>query len=127
MNHNAIMISGKGADIKYGITKHLEEKPLDVALFHYVRSQEIFISYEAIESVKDGIFFSAKYESGMCLFNSPHVLVFANFMPDITKLSKDRWQVFEIVDNTLKLRDLVQEAEDYHDEIIRNLDEQVFD
>lgn len=94
MTRNAILVSGKAADIKNGVVTHLEKhKEIDIALFHFVRSEEEFISYAALESIKDGIFFSGKYESGMAIFNSPHIIVFANFEPKKEKLSKDRWIV----------------------------------
>ncbi len=39
------------------------------------------------------VFFSSKYESGMCLGNCPHLLIFANFKPDLSNMSLDRWVV----------------------------------
>lgn len=99
LSKNAIMLSGKGADIKNGVISHIEKhKELDVAIFHFTRTVEDYISYEAIESVKDGIFFSGKYESSMVMFNSPHIICLANFEPDRTKMSMDRWVVSEIND-----------------------------
>lgn len=93
----ALFVSGKASDIKCAVAKWLEEMgELEVCIFGFPRSLEHFVSYEAIESIKDGIFFSGKYESGMCMFNSPHVLVFSNFAPDKTALSKDRWKIKEI-------------------------------
>lgn len=93
-NHNALFVCGKASDVKYAITK-MEPKPR-IVIFGFVRSQEDYISYQALEEVKDGIFFSPKFESGMVMFDSPHVLVFANFEPDKTKLSNDRWKIVEI-------------------------------
>lgn len=93
MNYKAIYLSGKAADIKYAITTHLENKDIDVVIFDFVRSSENYISYEAIEAVKNGIFFNNKYESGMCMFNPPHVIILSNFEPDTSKLSKDRWRI----------------------------------
>jgi hypothetical protein len=49
-----------------------------------------------MENVKDGLFFSTKYESGMVRYNPPHVIVFANVPPDVTKMSADRWVIKEI-------------------------------
>lgn len=94
-----LFLSGKGADIKYGIQAVMRDKDPwvpKVCIFHYTRSVEDFVSYDALEAIKDGIFFSTKYESGMVVFDSPHVVVFANFPPDQHKLSADRWRITNI-------------------------------
>lgn len=97
MNYNALLVGGKANDIKYGIVEWIKTKgDLEIVVINITRSMEQYISYEAIESVKDGIFFSGKYESGMCIFNSPHVYVFANFEPDYTKLTEDRWNIVHL-------------------------------
>lgn len=105
MNNNALYVQGKASDIKYGvmdmIAKHGE---IDIVIMGLPRSYEQYVSYDAIESIKDGIFYSSKYESGMCIFNPPHVIILANFAPDKSKLSSDRWVVkclddFEYVDD----------------------------
>jgi hypothetical protein len=64
-----------------------------VVIFDYSRSQADHVNYEVIESVKNGIMFSGKYESCSKTFDIPHVVIFANFEPDLTKLSADRWDV----------------------------------
>lgn len=93
----SICLSGKGADIKSGVATHIQKKKrLKYAFFHYTRSIEEFVSYDAMESVKDGMFFSGKYESSMVVFNQPHVIVFANFPPNETRCSVDRWISVEI-------------------------------
>lgn len=71
---------------------------LTTFIFHYARTSE-HISYKAIESVKDGYITSTKYESGTMVFNCPHCLVFSNELPDIDKLTKDRWEVYTLNDN----------------------------
>lgn len=92
-----VFCSGKASDIKFAVSTHINEgKLLTACIFHFTRTQEQYISYEALESVKDGIFFSGKYESKQCIFNSPHVIVFANFPPDKNNLSLDRWKITEI-------------------------------
>ncbi len=89
-----IYLGGKANDVKSAIATMVEkgDNP-DICIFDYVRSTEAHISYDAIESVKNGIFFSGKYESNMVLFNTPHVVIFANFKPDMDKLSRDRWVI----------------------------------
>lgn len=110
-NKRAIYVSGKASDIKYGITQMVERKKYpEVCIFDLVRSGENYVSYEGIEAVKNGIFFNAKYESNMVMFNNPHVVCFANYPPDYGRLSKDRWNVFEIVKGSLE-RSSLNDAE----------------
>ena len=100
---NTIFLSGRAADCKNGVVRHLENPlhSLNTVFFHFTRTIENHVSYEAIESIKDGIFFSGKYEASMCMFNTPHVICFANFKPHIDVLSKDRWKIYKI-DNAEK-------------------------
>lgn len=92
----SIYMGGKANDIKYGISCFLDSNELEVCLFDFTRSLENYISYEAIEAVKNGIFYNSKYESKMVIFNQPHVVCFANFYPDESKLSEDRWNIRNI-------------------------------
>jgi len=68
----------------------------EIVIFDLPRTLEDRVNYEAIESVKDGMIFCAKYESKMKIFNSPHVVIFANFQPDRNMLSKDRWHIVRL-------------------------------
>lgn len=88
-----IFLSGKANDIKYAVFEFTKKKTLRCAIFHYTRSNEQFVSYEAIESIKDGIFFNNKYESAQVIYDCPHIIVFANFQPNYGSLSKDRWKI----------------------------------
>jgi hypothetical protein len=97
IKHNALLLSGKANDVKYGVQKWVEnENPTNLFIFHYTRTNEDWVSYEALEAIKDGIFFSGKYESGMVMYDSPKVIVFANFEPKLDAMSKDRWEVHKI-------------------------------
>lgn len=58
-------------------------------------------SYKGIEAVKDGLITSVKYESTTLCFNSPHLFVFSNELPDKDKLSADRWNIYTIKENEL--------------------------
>lgn len=64
-------------------------------IFDYSRSQESVINYGVVEDIKNGRIFSGKYQSAVKLYARPHVLVFANFLPDYSKMSSDRWYVHE--------------------------------
>lgn len=90
---DAFLFEGKTGDIANRVVAQ-RVKP-KVCLMNLRRSQEEHVNYNAIESLKDGIMATGKYEGGQCIFDSPHVVVFANFMPDRSKLSRDRWKVFK--------------------------------
>lgn len=96
LNFGAIMVGGKGNDIKYAIAQHIEKNNVDIVLINLTRQIEDYVSYDAIEQVKDGIFFSGKYESGQIIMNSPHIFVFANCEPSYEKLTSDRWHVIDV-------------------------------
>lgn len=91
LRRGAIIVGGRCRDAEYAIMKILEERDPEIVCFDIPRSQFNHISYAAIESIKNGMFFSSKYESGQCVFNTPHVLVFCNYEPDYSRLSADRW------------------------------------
>lgn len=83
--------NAKTADIAYS----LNDNPR-IVIFDLSRSNEDRINYGAIESVKDGLLFSSKYESKLKIFNTPHVIVFSNNEPNLSKLSSDRWDIIEL-------------------------------
>lgn len=92
--HNTIVFTGgKVADISYAYNNQ------PVVIFDIARSNaECMIAiYQCIEMFKNRRLFSAKYESHTKLFTVPHVLCFANFEPDKTKLSADRWKVHHVL------------------------------
>lgn len=94
---DAIAVDGCAKDVMHGIVKREEEnRETNVVIFDFVRSKENYISYEAIEKLKNGFFFSGKYESSMFVGNCPHVICFANFAPQEEKLSGDRWIIKNI-------------------------------
>ena len=85
--------NGKMADIAHAY------KYQPVVIFDLARTQEDKLDavYLALESFKNGRIFSPKYESHVKVFNVPHVFVFANFAPDKTKLSLDRWKIHHLL------------------------------
>lgn len=51
----------------------------------------------------DGVCFSEKYKSGMIQGDwAPYVVVFANEPPILSAMSKDRWQIYEIIEGRLE-------------------------
>ena len=59
-------------------------------------------NYSILESIKDGSAVSSKYNNEGMRFKIPNVVVFSNHMPNTRELSKDRWEVFRIVNAGLK-------------------------
>lgn len=92
LKYNAVYLNGSASDMKFAVSKWKNKSKL-VCVFDFPRTQEGRISYSGIEQIKNGIFFSCKYESEMCLFDSPHIICFANFEPEESALSADRWRV----------------------------------
>ncbi len=91
---NAIVIGGTWKDAYYAIGKVLEKgKEPKIIIFDLPRSQQNKISYTGIEGIKNGLFFSPKYESTMVCFNIPHIIIFANVPPNQDQLSGDRWNI----------------------------------
>ncbi|CAI9733846.1 Hypothetical predicted protein [Octopus vulgaris] len=79
--------NGRSVDIKY---KYDGRR---IVVFDYTRSQKDHINYDVIESIKNGLICSTKYVPVTKTFPIPHVVVFANFEPDRSKMSADRWDI----------------------------------
>lgn len=89
-----IILGGKANDAFYGISQFVEKQgKVHAVIFDFPRCLDGGVSYEALEKIKDGLFFNTKYESGMCIYNPPHVICFANWAPRYGAVSLDRWQV----------------------------------
>lgn len=98
----AILCSGRAKDMKYLITQmDAEGSPTDLIVFDIPRSRQNKLSYVGMEEIKNGCFCSSKYETKMTITNSPCIVVFSNFPPKYSCLSKDRWAVYKIIDNKL--------------------------
>lgn len=85
-----IITGGKQADIYYAY----QYEP--VVIFDWPREAEERVPYGVIEAFKNGYFLSTKYECIPKRFATPHVIIFANFQPDKSKLSLDRWNEYNI-------------------------------
>lgn len=97
LKYQAIIVGGRAKDAQFGIiSKMKKDEEIRIVCFDIPRSQYNRVSYSAIESIKNGLFFSSKYESEMCVFNIPHVIVFCNYEPNREEMSDDRWEVINI-------------------------------
>lgn len=97
MKYNCVCGDGKKADIAYKIIEwqkeHKQADP-DVIILDIPRDSLNWINYSMLEKFKDGLFSSPKYESCDVIFEKiPHVICFANEIPNIDKVSADRWHI----------------------------------
>lgn len=90
--HGFVVTGGRHNDIFYGYNF---EK---VVFFDWTRDNQETVPYSVLESFKNGYFLNTKYESAPVRFRIPHVIVFANYPPNTSKLSADRWDIREIKD-----------------------------
>ena len=82
-----IMKPGKKADMAYELRVDIKALFMDCP-----RSRSDVLDYEFLESLKDQIVFSPKYESMTKILKEPiHVIVFMNEWPDTEKLTEDRY------------------------------------
>ncbi|AXH76527.1 MAG: putative viral replication protein [Cressdnaviricota sp.] len=104
IKHGALICSGKASDMKYMIVKQAETtgEYANLVVFDVPRSSAQYLSYTGIEEIKNGVFASTKYECSMVIMNHPHVVVFANFEPDMNDqdMSSDRFDVINVDDYT---------------------------
>jgi len=89
-----VMLPGKKADMAYAL-----DSTIRVLFVDAPRSKQgEFIQYDFLEDVKNGYVFSTKYESRVKTLSRVHVVVNMNEMPDMTKLSADRYHILKIDD-----------------------------
>lgn len=54
--------------------------------------------YVAIESIKDGLVYDTRYTSKLRNIRGVQIIVFCNEMPNVGKLSADRWLIHNVAD-----------------------------
>lgn len=91
-NENAqYMEPAKKADMAYALQDNLRVLFLNITRTTESDKQEYLYSF--IESVKDGMVFSPKYESRMKYYEKVHVVVMMNQDPNENLLSNDRYNI----------------------------------
>ena len=89
-----ILSGGSYNDLAYIIDENC-----DVFFFNIPRGGMEYFSYRVVESLKDRIVPSTKYQGvTKILSHQPHVCVFCNETPDMTKLSQDRFNIKDLSD-----------------------------
>lgn len=84
-----VLQPGKKADMAYAL-----DPTIRVLFIDAPRSKQgEFIQYDFLEDVKNGYVFSSKYESRVKQLERCHVVVLMNELPDMSKLSEDRYKI----------------------------------
>jgi len=98
VKYNALLCQGgKHSDI-INLVFNCDMNNTNVVFFDIPRANKGNISYTALECIKNGMVCNTKYETGVKVFNPPHLIVFANFPPsDLEQLSLDRWVIQELI------------------------------
>jgi len=87
--------------------------------FDFTRSTPKFVDpnevFSTIETIKNGLMFSGKYESGDVITSIPHIICMSNFLPSNPGLlSQDRWMLFRIGSQSKTLYKMsAREANDF--------------
>lgn len=97
-NNACYITSGKKSDIINMVYNYIQNKDLELVILNIPRDERR-IDYIALEEIKDGIISNTKYETGTILTNSPHLLIFSNILPDTSRMTNDRWNIFTIDNN----------------------------
>lgn len=85
-----VVTGGRYSDITYAYDYQR------YVVFDYARDQFDKFPYSLVENWKNGRVFSTKYGSCVKRVAECRLIVFTNFMPDRSKLSKDRWDIWFI-------------------------------
>lgn len=82
---------GKESDIM-NLVFNRDMDSTNCVIFDIPRAHKGNVSYASLENIKNGLICNTKYETGVKIFNSPHIICFANFPPSKPEeLSNDRW------------------------------------
>lgn len=84
-----LITGGKQADILYAY----KGEPLIIYDLARTYADNIEHIFTTIENLKNGVYLSTKYESEQRIYKVPTIVILANFLPDQSKLSQDRWNI----------------------------------
>lgn len=99
-NYQAVAISGSKRHVL--ATAH-KTPNTPIWIFDIPRVNHNGVSYEAMEAIRNGLWFSGYGDAvGMTRLDfNPVVVVFCNELPEVGKLSMDRWDIWEIRNNDI--------------------------
>lgn len=97
-HHKVLTLSiGKASDLLNLVFKMQGRKMYVFDISRTVPRAMMTEIYMALESIKNGYFVNTKYDTGVCIMETPHIVVFSNMRPKEEALSKDRW-IIKVMD-----------------------------
>lgn len=98
LTRNTIIADGKKDNIFNQMNIKVNEQELEpeIVMLDIPRCGQAYMNYGVIEQIKNGLIYSGKYEGGDVIFDSPHIIIFANFEPDYEQFTSDRWHVINL-------------------------------
>lgn len=66
-----------------------------------INKDRLYGLYTGIETIKDGYAFDTRYKFREVYMDCPNIWVFTNRLPDQNLLSRDRWKIWEVRDESL--------------------------
>lgn len=106
VKHNVLYCSGGKHSDLMNLVFNCDMDTTSCVMFDIPRANAGNVSYSALESIKNGMVCNTKYETGSKVFNSPHIICFANFPPaELDKLSADRWRVINLREDEVESDD----------------------
>lgn len=96
-NHkdSIILNNAKSSDLAYIYNGE------NIVMFDIPRTLEGKVNYNIMENLKNCRLLSTKYKTTNKKFICPTIIVFANFEPELDKLSMDRWHIITVNNNVL--------------------------
>ena len=114
LKYDIMITNGKSNDVfNQLLQRDLDNKNTQNIVIDVPRCvEDKYISYQAIEKLKDGLFYSGKYEGGIVCIPTPTLIIMSNHLPDIKKMSKDRWNIVQISGDETELDEYLREEEE---------------
>lgn len=94
--HDAIVLGGRSSTDLYQYAQSKNR----IVIWDFPRDMQMQEPYDAIEAIKNGYYTSTFRNPMFCQRDYPaHVIIFANYKPNESKLSADRWKIIELTDD----------------------------
>jgi len=98
MQGDAMCVGGKGHDIRQAVRARMDDpkaEDLRIVIVNLGMSDGARLSYVTLEQLKDGFFFSGKYEGTQVVMADVHVVVLANYPPLDGGVALDRFVLYD--------------------------------